>query len=83
VPHYFNHGSVGQDLKQSYSSDFGWRTKNLLCDELNVLKRKLNVKMKNTINDYQLKAGMLSLNAGLLTSGRKHWSEAGPFLSLP
>jgi hypothetical protein len=53
------------------SPDFVWRTKHLLRDELNVLKWKLNVNIKNTIDNYQLKTSMLRLNAGLLTSGRK------------
>jgi hypothetical protein len=44
--------------------------KNLLGDGLNILKWKLNVKFKNTIDDYQLKTSMLRLNAGLLTTGR-------------
>ncbi len=33
------------------------------------MKWKLNVKIKNTIDDYQLKTSMLRLNAGLLTTG--------------
>jgi hypothetical protein len=46
------------------SPDFAWRTKHLLRDELNVLKWKLNVKIENTIDDYQLKTNMPRLNAG-------------------
>jgi hypothetical protein len=49
--------------------DFAWRTKNFRWDELNVLKRKLNVKSKNTIDDYQFKSCILGQKAGLLTSG--------------
>jgi len=33
--------------------------KNLLWGELNVLKRKLNVNIKNTINDYRFKSSIL------------------------
>jgi len=36
-------------LKQLDLAGFSWPTKNLLWDELNVLKRKLNVKIKKTI----------------------------------
>jgi hypothetical protein len=35
------------------------RTKHLLWDELNVLKRKSNVKGKQGIDDYRLKSSML------------------------
>jgi tellurite resistance-related uncharacterized protein len=63
VPQYFNSVSVGPVLNQPDSSDFAWRTKNLLWDELNVLKGKLNVKIKNTIkhtiDDYRFKSSML------------------------
>ena len=47
-------------LDQLDSPDFAWRTKNSLWDELNVLKRKLNVKITNTIDDYRFKSSMLS-----------------------
>jgi len=53
VPQYFNPVSVGPLLNQLDSPDFAWRTKNLLWDELNVLKRKSNVKIKNTTDDYR------------------------------
>ena len=46
-------------LNQLDSPDFAWRTKNLLWDELNVLKRKLNVKTKQGIDDYRYKSSML------------------------
>jgi tellurite resistance-related uncharacterized protein len=63
VPQYFNSVSVGPVLKQPDSSDFAWRTKNLVWNELNVLKGKLNVKIKNTIkhtiDDYRFKSSML------------------------
>ena len=52
VSQYFNSIPVSQVLNQMDSPDFAWRTKHLLWDELNVLKRKLNVKIKNTIDDY-------------------------------
>jgi hypothetical protein len=52
VPHYFNRVSVGPVLNQLDSPDFAWRTKNLLWDELNVLKQKLFVKTKQGIDDY-------------------------------
>jgi hypothetical protein len=58
VPQYFKYVSIGPVLKQPNSSDCAWRTKNLLWDELNVLKRKLNVKIKNTIDDYRFKSSM-------------------------
>jgi hypothetical protein len=59
VPQYFNPVSVGPLLNQLDSPDLAWRNKNLLWDELNVLKRKLNVKIKNTIDDYRFKSSML------------------------
>jgi hypothetical protein len=64
VPQYFNRVSVGPGssgwlLNQADSSDFAWRTKNSLWDELNVLKQKLNVKNKKTIADYRFKSSML------------------------
>jgi len=40
------------------SPDFAWRNKNLLWDELNLLKRKLIVKSKKTVEDYRLKSSM-------------------------
>jgi len=54
VPQYFNRVSVGPGssgwlLNQPDSSDFAWRTKNSLLDEVNVLKRELYVKKKKTI----------------------------------
>jgi len=52
VPQYFNSVSVGLLLNRLDSPDFDWRTKHLLWDELNVLKRKLNVKTKKGIDDY-------------------------------
>jgi len=52
VPQYFNSVSVGQVLNQPDFPDFDWRTKNLLWDELNVLKQKLFVKSKKTIEVY-------------------------------
>jgi hypothetical protein len=51
VPQYFNSVSVGLLLNRLDSPDFDWRTKHLLWDELNVLKRKLNVNIKNSIDD--------------------------------
>jgi len=59
VPQYFNPVSVGPLLNQLDSPDLAWRTKNLLWDEFNVLKWKLNVKIKNTIDDYRFKSSML------------------------
>jgi hypothetical protein len=44
-------------------------TKNSLWDELNVLKRKLNVKTKQGIDDYRLKTSMVGQNVCLWTSG--------------
>ena len=58
VPQYFNPVSVGPLLNQLDFPDFAWWTKNLLCNELNVLKRKLNVKNKKTIADYRFKSSM-------------------------
>jgi hypothetical protein len=58
VPQYFNSVSVGLVLSQLDFPDFAWRTKNLLWDELNVLKRKSNVKIKQGIDDYRLKTSM-------------------------
>jgi len=62
VPQYFNSVSVGPALNQLDFPDLAWRTKNLLWDELNVLKHKLNVKIKttikNTIDDYRFKSSM-------------------------
>jgi len=46
-------------LNQPDSPTFAWRTKHLLWDELNVLRQKLNVKSKKTVEDYQLKSCML------------------------
>jgi len=46
VPHYFKRVPLGPVLNQLDSPDFTWRTKHLLWDELNVLKPKLNVKIK-------------------------------------
>ena len=57
----FDFQSVGQGLNQPDSPDFAWRTKNLLWDELNVLKRKLNVKSKKTVEDYQFEIMHASL----------------------
>jgi hypothetical protein len=51
--------------------------KNLLGDRLNILKWKLNVKFKNTLDDYQLKTSMLRLNAGFLITGRKFAEHRG------
>jgi len=58
VPQYFNSVSVGPVLNQPDFPDFGWRTKNLLWDELNVLKQKLFVKTKKTLEGYRHKSGM-------------------------
>jgi hypothetical protein len=44
---------IGSYLQKSIPND-----KNLLWDELNLLKRELNVKIK-TIDDYRLKSSML------------------------
>jgi len=57
-------------LNQLDSPDFAWRTKNFFLDELNVLKRKLFVKSKKTIDDYRFKSSMLWQNVRLRTSGR-------------
>ena len=46
VPQYFNSVSVGPILNQPDSSDFAWRTKNLLWGELNIRKTELYVKHK-------------------------------------
>jgi hypothetical protein len=77
VPQYFKSVSVGPVLNQPYSSDFAWRTKNLLWDELNVLKRKLNVKIKNSINntidDYRFKSSMPFQKVRALISGRSRY----------
>jgi len=70
VPQYFNPVSVGPLLNQLDFPDFAWCTKNLLCNELNVLKRKLNVKTKRGIDDYRFKSSMLGQNVCLWTSGR-------------
>jgi hypothetical protein len=59
VPHYFNRVSVDPVLNQPECSDFTWRTKNLLWDELSVLKRKLNVKINNTISNQACLAKMI------------------------
>jgi hypothetical protein len=67
VPQYFNHGSVGPLLNQLDFPDFAWCTKNLLCNELNVLKRKLNVKTKQGIDDYRLETSMVGQNVYLWT----------------
>jgi hypothetical protein len=58
VPQYFNSVSIGLVLNQPDSPDFAWRTKNLLWDELNVLKRKSNVKTKQGIDEYRLKTSI-------------------------
>jgi hypothetical protein len=52
VPQYFNPVSVGPLLNHPDFRDFAWRTKNLLWYDLNVLKRKSNVKTKQGIDDY-------------------------------
>jgi len=65
VPQYFNPVSVGPLLNQLDFPDLAWRTKNLLWDELNVLKWKLNVKIKNTIDDYRFKSSMHYQNVRL------------------
>jgi hypothetical protein len=52
VPQYFNRESANPLLNQMDSPDFAWRTKHLLWDELNVFKRKSNVKSKQGIDDY-------------------------------
>jgi hypothetical protein len=70
VPQYFNPVSVGPLLNQLDSPDFTWRTKHLLWDELNVLKRKLNVKTKQGIDDYRFKSCVFYQNVRLWTSGR-------------
>jgi hypothetical protein len=59
VRQYFNRESADPLLNQMDSPDFAWRTKNLLWDELNLLKRKLIVKSKKTVEDYRLKSSML------------------------
>jgi len=59
VPQYFNPVSVGLVLNHLDFPDFAWRTKNLLGDEFNIEKRKLNVKNKNTTDDYQFKSSIL------------------------
>jgi hypothetical protein len=71
VRQYFNRESADPLVNQMDSPDFEWRTKHLLWDELNVLKRKLNVKTKQGIDDYRFKSCILGQKAGLLTSGRK------------
>jgi hypothetical protein len=43
----------------------------LLCNELNVLKRKLNVKTKQGIDDYRFKSSMIGQNVPLRITGRK------------
>jgi len=70
VPQYFNRESADPLLNQMDSTDFTWCIKNLLLDELNVLKRKLFVKSKKTIDDYRFKSSMLWQNVRLRTSGR-------------
>jgi len=59
VPQYFNRESADLLLNQIDSTDFTWRTKNFFLDEFNVLKRKSNVKNKNTIDDYRFKSSIL------------------------
>jgi hypothetical protein len=44
VSQHFNSVSVGPVLNQPDSSDFAWRTKNLLWGELNIRKTELYVK---------------------------------------
>jgi hypothetical protein len=53
VRQYFNRESADPLLNQMDSPDFAWRTKNLLWDELNLLKRRLIVKSKKTVEDYR------------------------------
>ena len=59
VSHFFNSVSVGPVLNQLDSPDFAWRTKRLLWDELNVLRQKLLVKSKKTLEVYRLKTSMV------------------------
>ena len=70
VPQYFNPVSVGPLLNQLDFPDFAWCTKNLLCNELNVLKRKLNVKTKQGIDDYRLETSMVGKNGCSKSTGR-------------
>jgi hypothetical protein len=72
VPQYFNRESADPLLNQIDSPDFAWRTKNFFLDELNVLKRKLFVKSKKTIDGYRFKSSMLWQNVRLRTSGRTY-----------
>jgi hypothetical protein len=78
MPQYFNHVSVGPLLNKLDSPDFAWRTKNLPWDELNVLKRKLNLKNKKTIEDYRYKSSTLSQNVRLWTTGRNRRNSPLP-----
>jgi pantothenate kinase-related protein Tda10 len=59
-------------LNQLDSPDFAWRTKNLLWDELNVLKRKLNVKIKNTIDDLPIRIKYVSLKSLLEVTNEQY-----------
>jgi hypothetical protein len=52
----FASGSPGWLLNQLDSSDFAWRNKNLLWDEFNIEKGKLDVKNKKAIEDYRFKS---------------------------
>jgi hypothetical protein len=69
VPQYFKSVSVGPLLNQLDSPDFTWRTKRLFWHELNALKRKLNVKIKNTIDDYRFKSSMPHQNGRVRITG--------------
>ena len=68
VPHYFNRGDPL--LNHLDVSGFAWNTKNLFGDELNVLKRKLNVKSRKAIEDYRYKSCTLCQNNWSKSSGR-------------
>jgi hypothetical protein len=76
VPQYFNPVSIGPLLNQLDFPDLAWRTKNLLCNELNVLKQKLYVKSKKTVEDYQLETSMVGQNGCSKSTGNtKHTGD--------
>jgi len=61
----------GRRSKRPSTFKFCQNEKNLLWDELNVLKWNLNVNIKNTIADYRFKSSMFGQNDWSMTSGRK------------
>jgi hypothetical protein len=77
VRKYFNRESADPLLNQMDSSDFTWRTKNFLWDELNIRKTELYVKNKRPSVVTDLNQACFVNMTGRRKSVRKHPNLVG------